>query len=383
MRNRIFTTTSLIILLLGATTAVSAQENSTTQEETTTQKRSTKERRSPERKNVSYTLSAQDTIAEISVSNTEVERNGKYLSVSMTLDLSELKVKRDEAVILTPCLIDGDDSTHIKSVGIYGRRHYLHTIRRSGKEMLTGEDEISYKAKKRPDTIEYTELLPFSEWMEESELQLHDTHYGCCNHKESEDNEKLIAREEPVEEIEEEPISEPIYVMPVVETKVLSLYIDFPINKSDISSSYHENAKELEELEEAINSVNENENIEISSITLMGYASPEGSYETNNELAKARANALKEYLEEKYNIPVEVITTHYDAEDWKGLKTYIEESGLGHRDEILELINSHINLDEKEAKLKSEYPEEYDYLLRNCYPQLRHTDVTINYTLIK
>ncbi len=380
MRNRIFTTTSLIILLLGATTAVSAQENTTAQENATTQKRSSKQKRSPERENVSYTLSAQDTIAEISVSNTEVERNGKYLTVSMTLDLSELKVKRDEAVILTPCIIDGDDSLHAKSVGIYGRRHYLHTIRRSGKEMLTGEDEISYKAKKRPDTIEYTELLPFSEWMEESELQLHDTHYGCCNRKESEDKEKLIAREE---EVVEEPISEPIYVMPVVETKDLSLYIDFPINKSDIYQSYHDNAKELEELDEAINSVNENENIEISSITLKGYASPEGSYETNNELAKARAEALKEYIEEKYDIPVDIITTRYDAEDWKGLKAYVEESGLGHRDEILEIINSHINLDEKEAKLKSEYPEEYDYLLRNCNPQLRHTDVTINYTLIK
>ena len=44
-------------------------------------------------------------------------------------------------------------------------------------------------------------------------------------------------------------------------------------------------------------------------------------------------------------------------------------SGISHRQEILDIIDiENRDPDTKEWILKSRYPEEYKYLLANCYP---------------
>lgn len=45
------------------------------------------------------------------------------------------------------------------------------------------------------------------------------------------------------------------------------------------------------------------------------------------------------------------------------------------------MIDSSLDPDAKEAKIKRTYPEEYRFLLQNCYPALRHTDYRIDYTI--
>ena len=76
-----------------------------------------------------------------------------------------------------------------------------------------------------------------------------------------------------------------------------------------------------------------------------------------------------------------MIVTEYEPEDWKGLRQYVEKSNLVHRSEILGMIDSRLDPDAKEAKIKRTYPEEYRFLLQNCYPALRHTDYRIDYTI--
>ena len=62
-----------------------------------------------------------------------------------------------------------------------------------------------------------------------------------------------------------------------------------------------------------------------------------------------------------------MIVTEYEPEDWKGLRQYVEKSNLVHRSEILGMIDSRLDPDAKEAKIKRTYPEEYRFLLQNCY----------------
>ena len=45
------------------------------------------------------------------------------------------------------------------------------------------------------------------------------------------------------------------------------------------------------------------------------------------------------------------------------------------------MIDISLSPDAKEAKIKRTYPEEYSFLLRNCYPALRHTDYRIDYNV--
>ena len=61
------------------------------------------------------------------------------------------------------------------------------------------------------------------------------------------------------------------------------------------------------------------------------------------------------------------------------MERYVEASTLAHKDEILEAIRSDRDPDNKEWIIKSNWKEEYRYLLDNCYPALRHSDYIIEY----
>ena len=122
----------------------------------------------------------QDIVDGVSVENVRMERNGRYIVIDMLLDLSDLDVDDNRAVLLTPWLANGNDSLGLQSVGVYGRRRYYFYVR-NGESMLSGKDEKSYKVSKKPDTIEYHIMVPYTEWMNSSVLSLHRRNYGCCN----------------------------------------------------------------------------------------------------------------------------------------------------------------------------------------------------------
>ena len=89
----------------------------------------------------------------------------------------------------------------------------------------------------------------------------------------------------------------------------------------------------------------------------------------------------RNHIQQLYRFAEGVISTDYEPEDWAGLRRYVEASNLTHREEILALIASDMEPDAKEAKIRRTYPEEYRFLLQNCYPALRHTDYRIDYTI--
>ena len=114
---------------------------------------------------------------------------------------------------------------------------------------------------------------------------------------------------------------------------------------------------------------------------MKGYASPESPYAHNKELAIGRTAALKKHIQQLYQFEGDVIITDHEPEDWAGLRRYVERSNLEHRTKIIALIDSDLEPDAKELKIKHDYPAEYRFLLQNCYPALRHTDYRISYTI--
>lgn len=121
--------------------------------------------------------------------------------------------------------------------------------------------------------------------------------------------------------------------------------------------------------------------VSIVSVLLKGYASPESPYAHNRDLAKGRTEALKRHILRLYDFADSLIITEHEPEDWAGLRRYVENSNISHRVEILGLIDSDMEPDAKEARIRHAYPEEYRFLLQHCYPALRHTDYLINYTI--
>ena len=121
--------------------------------------------------------------------------------------------------------------------------------------------------------------------------------------------------------------------------------------------------------------------VRITSLSIKGYASPEGTYANNTRLAKGRTATLKTYVRELYHFPDSVILTSYEPEDWSGLEAYVDSTNLKNRDAILALIRSDMEPDAKEKAIKSTYPEDYRFLLQNVYPGLRHSDYVVQYVV--
>jgi len=316
----------------------------------------------------------------VAIDSLKLEHNGNLMAVDITMDLSGLDVGSNRAVLLTPRLINGNDSVDLPSVGIYGRRRYYYYVR-NGQSMLSGSEETSYKASQRPDYITYNKTLPYQEWMNGARLSLLRSEYGCCS--------SLLARQAATIGDFSEVVKffpELVYVRPEAErVKSRSLegsaYIDFPVNRTDIDPDYRRNSVELGKISATIDSVRSDRDVTITSVWLKGYASPESPYDHNKNLAIGRTDALKKYILGLYHFSPGIIATDHEAEDWAGLRRYVAQSDIAHREEILSLIDSDLDPDAKEKKIKSAYPEEYRFLLQNCYPALRHTDYRIAYTI--
>ncbi len=322
-------------------------------------------------------------VDSLKVDRVSMERSGQYMTVGMTMDLSDVKVEGNRAVLLTPRIVNGADSVELPSVGIYGRRRYFYYVR-NNESMLTGMDEITYRAANKPDSVVYKQVLPYEDWMNGASLTVDRREYGCCSTILDEQTGTYGSYAEQIVEMKFFP--DLVYVRPEAEaqkTRALegSANIDFPVNQTAIHPDYRRNTVELGKIRSTIDSVRSDRDITITSVWLKGYASPDGPYANNRKLAIGRTEALKDYIGKLYNFDGELIDTDYEAEAWDELRRYVAQSTLKHKEEILAIIDSDSEPDQKERKIKNTYREEYRFLLENCYPSLRHTDYRIAYTI--
>lgn len=308
-----------------------------------------------------------------------ISRSGDFMLIEMDLDLSQVDVRRDEAVLLTPRLTKGDEEKILPEVGIYGRRRYIY-YERNGLLPANGSESLAIKEADKPVSHHYRTVVDYEPWMDGAELRLACETFGCCQEVLSDKEAVLASYNEP------KFVPQYLYVQPeaeVVKTRSLSgsAFIDFPVSRTEIKPDYRNNGAELAKIRATIDSVRNDTDIRITALSIKGYASPEGSYESNGRLASGRTKALKEYVAGLYHFDDDLISTSYEAEDWAGLRKYVEQSSLTHRQEILDLIDSNREPDNKEYKIKKEYPEDYAALLRDCYPSLRHSDYRVEYVI--
>ena len=321
-----------------------------------------------------------DITLGVSIKSFNINREGKYLTVKMNLDLNKLDVDANRAVLLTPRLVNGTDSLDLPAVGIYGRRRYYYYVR-NGIGSISGENETVYRASGKPNSVAYNNLAEYEKWMDGATLKFHRSDWGCC-HEIVAEYEGILGRHR------EAFFPELIFVQPkaeIMKSRSLSgsAYIDFPVDQTVIYPDYRRNTTELGKIQATIDSVRNDKDVTITSVWLKGFASPESPYKHNTELAIGRTAALKKHIGQLYHFADSIIQTDYEPEDWAGLRRYVEQSNINYRAEILTLIDNDMEPDAKEAKIKRTYPDEYRFMLQNFYPALRHTDYRIDYNIRK
>lgn len=327
---------------------------------------------------------AQDNAAEFYLSSPSMTRNGSLMTVGIDFDFKDLHLKGDQAAVFTPMIVEGLDTVKLTPVGVYGKTAWVQHQRGIFKT-VDPENEIALKYKKNMAPLAYLKNLDYQEAMNGSYLVVRKDIYGCagCNEGEFE-SEELVAYNEALEM--EMAAPQLIYMAAIdegVKMRELSgrAYVDFPVNKIVIYPEYRNNTYELGKIIATIDSVKNDPDITVTSIHIAGTASPEGPYDNNVYLAKNRTIALKEYVTNLYKFPKDFIQTNYDPVDWKGLREWLQNNNIEHKEQILAIVNSDIEPYARNSKIKTDFPKEYDWLLRNVYPALRHSDYVIQYQI--
>lgn len=323
------------------------------------------------------------------VSDIVVEKQSDTVTVRLILDVSSLKIKGAGTLALTPVLKAPDHSLELPSVEIMGGKQYIYYLR----NRKTGTTEVYRRHPKDKQFIPYRASFMYEDWMENALLYMSDSRRQCCTELIS--HETLLAElpdlgpEIPAPQMKTEFVPIFAYITPAYSdnagVKVRSLkgnaYVGFPVNRWDILENYRNNASELNKIYQTIENTRSSEDYSIKSIYLTGFASPESSWANNERLARNRTEALKGYISQKLSISPEIIHVNYVAEDWAGLREFVQNSSLARKDDIISLIDGNQDPDVKEAILKRDYPSQYRILLQECFPLLRHTDYEIEYQI--
>ncbi len=331
---------------------------------------------------VSTLMQAQTTgSGKILVQNIQMNINetNSVMQISMDFHHKYNKIKTNNWITVMPVVTNGKDSVVLDPLFFYGRGAYYNFIRNNKRV----SKQMRYRADKAAGMISYTTEVPFESWMDTASVAIIENSQWCCFYPSVESSSIVYTKERSIK-IEYKP--QFVYVVPQAEgvksrSISASAYINFPAGKTDIDPYYGNNRKELAKIMATVDSVRTDSDITVSSLFLKGYASPEGMYDRNVILSGARTESLKNYILGMAPQLRGVVRCESVPENWDDLRRFVEKSDISHKGEILEVINSGREPDNKEWVLKSRYKAEYKYLLEVCYPLLRRTDYTISYTI--
>lgn len=313
--------------------------------------------------------------SSVAVERKKVERSDNNLVVSLTLNMDSLNLRSNERVVYTPMVRFGDEVRTMPKIVVNSRKQDISYQRYAHKDFPADTKAVRRK-NGTAQSFEYSAVVPYEEWMENSDIVIAEDICGCG---EIEEQAKTVVQR----------LRKPYmaYLRPKAEarkarTEEGRAFIDFPVDKITLYPEYRDNPRELYKIINTINLVKEDDNVTINGIEIHGYASPEATYKHNTYLAINRAETLKNYVCRLVELDDTLFSVAYTPEDWDGLREYVVSSNLEHKEEILRLIDdAELDPDVKEYRIKSTYPEEYRFMLSTYYPALRHSDYVVSYTV--
>jgi outer membrane protein OmpA-like peptidoglycan-associated protein len=309
-----------------------------------------------------------------------ITRSGDAAGFDMTLNWENLKLKKNQRLILRPVICSGTDTLQFTPIVLNGRTAAI-TYERNDEERIDGA--VVYNTKQRPATAQYRARVPYKKWMDNSRIYLLEDHCGCGVTWPG-DRDGLT----PAAAIQPQKLGDMQIAFATPQAEAVkqraesgSAYINFPVNQTVIRPEYHENEAELNKILNTIQVVKDDSHITIERITIHGYASPEGTFPSNAKLAEGRAETLTQYVAKLSNVDKKQFVTESTPEDWAGLTRYLQNSQLAEADDILKIIDSEADPDRRELLIRQRYPDVYKQLLADVYPRLRHSDYTVQYTV--
>ncbi|WP_230322103.1 DUF3868 domain-containing protein [Alistipes onderdonkii] len=338
---------------------------------------------------------AQVRQGSVTVQVNELAQRGDSLYVDMAVTTEGRNVPSRMSADFTPVLVSGERSLALPAVSLMGRNSYRNHRRAlalmSAKERGAYEKSAPYYVVpdyKGDSRMDYRLALPYEAWMSSAKLTLQRIDCGCG--KSSVTDVRLLAGKVSLEEvivIERYRIEPHLaYIRPEAEAvksraEQGESFLDFAVGKTSVNPEFGRNAAELEKIRRMIDLVQDDKDLTIKRIVIVGYASPEGSLAMNERLSEGRAKALRDYLQSRYPaIPGSLYSIRFGGENWDDLVKAVQTSDMPDKQAVLDIIDRYSIIGGREAKLmalKGGTP--WRYMLREMFPSLRKVTVTVDY----
>ncbi len=237
------------------------------------------------------TLSAADAVSLLEVSKINISRLAGEMAVAIDIKNRDIHPGRDREVIFTPVVTSaqGTDSVVLPSVRIAGRNRFSHL---RNHDLASGEK--AYEAGS-DETVTYRFETPWQPWMERCTVRMREDVANCCNPVEPYTLTPLATLDYTVE-----PFRPPFEFVALTgdSTVVMSAegraFVTFVVDRTELKPNYMNNPAEIGKIIASIDRVKNDPDATITSVSIKGFASPEGTYKHNIELAMGRTAPLKE-----------------------------------------------------------------------------------------
>ena len=156
-----------------------------------------------------------------------------------------------------------------------------------------------------------------------------------------------------------------------VETQIL-----YDVNKYDVKAA-RLNSDEVKAFEKFLSDAKKDSKKKVKKGKIIGYASPEGPEDKNNQLSTQRAKSAKAAYDKTISKRADVdmdVTVEEKGEDWEGFKKLVEESNIEDKDLIIRVLSMYSDPVVREREIRN-MSQVFQTLNNKVLPQLRRSRI--------
>ncbi|MDR1500539.1 MAG: DUF3868 domain-containing protein [Tannerellaceae bacterium] len=324
----------------------------------------------------------------------QLKQKDDSVRMVLDMDLSKLTIETERILQLTPVLVSSNGK-EFKMQPLLINGHQRHKLflrdKELNKQQRRTNDNVYAVIELNDDNrkvYRYQQTIGYENWMRDAQLNIVSDLCGCSGAKQRITSEKIADRIIMEDAKAYRAMFNVAYIHPELETvKARSesndVFLDFQVAQMEINPSFGNNPRELAKIEAIIRDLRSDANLQVTGVTITGFASPEGNVMTNNRLAQGRAEALKNYLSRRSAIPTHLYRIGAGGEDWNSLAMMVQNSYIEPKGAILSIIRTFTGEMRKERLKTLGAGEVYQRLLQEYYPRLRRVVSRIEYTVRK
>lgn len=292
-----------------------------------------------------------------------LQTHGGKIALSLDATFPENYFAKKATADFTPVLIYNGTETAFKTITVQG-------------EETTGGEATIFKS--TGGNFKYQDAIAYSEDMKNSSLELRAI--AKINDKEKVLDPKkiadgVIATSTRVQDTEDLANNNHGYEHETILEETATIY--FLVNKSNIRTTEKSN-EEIKSLKKFTK-----KGYKTHSISIISYASPEGSVNTNDDVSEKRMKSTVQYAKRLLrSLKVDgardknLYNETSVGEDWKGFEKLVSVSDIKDKRRINKIVNSISDVNVREQQIR-DLAEIYDAISDNVLPQLRKATIII------